>query len=76
MRKQWWCADCRVQIELDIHGRCRICGSDAVDRMKRGGSPLNSITLLTEASTISGHDDRRDRLVASAGLAGLAIKAL
>jgi rRNA maturation endonuclease Nob1 len=34
MRKHWWCANCLIQIELDVHGRCKICGSNAVDRMQ------------------------------------------
>jgi hypothetical protein len=33
--KAWWCLDCRTPIELDRHGRCCICGSDAVDSMLR-----------------------------------------
>jgi hypothetical protein len=35
MRKSWWCADCRTPIELDKHGRCCVCGSNAVDSMLR-----------------------------------------
>jgi hypothetical protein len=35
MRKSWWCVDCRTPIELDKHGRCGVCGSNAVDSMLR-----------------------------------------
>jgi hypothetical protein len=35
MKNPWWCADCRASIELDRHGRCDTCGSDAVDLMER-----------------------------------------
>jgi hypothetical protein len=33
MEKRWWCASCFTQIDLDRHGRCSVCGSDAVDRI-------------------------------------------
>jgi len=35
MTNPWWCADCRTPVELDRHGRCHTCGSDAVDLMER-----------------------------------------
>ena len=42
MEKRWWCASCFTQMNLDIHGRCSICGSDAVDRIVRGASGMNA----------------------------------
>ena len=36
MEKQWFCVSCISQIELDTHGRCSTCGSDAVERITRG----------------------------------------
>jgi hypothetical protein len=36
MANQWFCVSCVSQIELDIHGRCSTCGSDAVERMAQG----------------------------------------
>ncbi len=36
MEKQWFCVSCISQIELDTHGRCSNCGSDAVERMAQG----------------------------------------
>jgi hypothetical protein len=36
MEKQWFCVSCISQIELDTHGRCSMCGSDAVDRVENG----------------------------------------
>ena len=36
MKTQWWCVSCLTQIELDHHGRCGNCGSDAVDRIEHG----------------------------------------
>jgi hypothetical protein len=35
MEKQWWCVSCLTEIDLDTHGRCSACGSDAVDRIGR-----------------------------------------
>ncbi len=35
MTNPWWCIDCRTPVELDRHGRCHNCGSDAVDLMER-----------------------------------------
>lgn len=29
--KPWFCLDCRQCVDLDTHGRCSHCGSDAVD---------------------------------------------
>lgn len=37
-KKQWWCANCLAPIELNIHGRCGACGSDAVDKAGLKGS--------------------------------------
>ena len=28
--KHWWCAGCEAEVGLDRHGRCGICGSEAV----------------------------------------------
>jgi len=33
MKKQWFCVSCVSEIELDTHGRCSTCGSDAVERI-------------------------------------------
>ena len=35
---RWWCMDCRSAVELDMHGRCESCESEAVDSMERCGS--------------------------------------
>ena len=55
MEKQWWCVSCLAEIELDTHGRCGACGSDAVDRIERGAFTMNvrpecAATILTDAS--------------------------
>jgi predicted RNA-binding Zn-ribbon protein involved in translation (DUF1610 family) len=35
IKKQWRCLSCLAEIELDTHGRCSSCGSDAVYRIGR-----------------------------------------
>ena len=35
MNERWWCLDCRTIVELDTHGRCSACSSNAVDSMER-----------------------------------------
>lgn len=27
----WYCLDCHSCMNLDIHGRCEVCGSNSVD---------------------------------------------
>jgi hypothetical protein len=31
--KHWWCMECQEKVELNKHGRCEICGSEAIDSM-------------------------------------------
>jgi len=31
MMKRWWCMDCRTSTELNKHGKCEACDSEAVD---------------------------------------------
>lgn len=55
IKKQWCCVSCLAEIELDIHGGCSSCGSDAVDRIGCGSlrmtaSPASKIGILAEAS--------------------------
>jgi Zn finger protein HypA/HybF involved in hydrogenase expression len=33
--ERWWCMDCLAPVELDKHGRCASCDSEAVDLMDR-----------------------------------------
>jgi len=37
MRAPWWCLDCDQKVELDRHGRCATCCSEAVVMMERSG---------------------------------------
>jgi hypothetical protein len=56
MKKQWCCVSCLAEMELDTHGRCGSCGSDAVDRIGRGRflvtvRPGGATGILAEGST-------------------------
>jgi hypothetical protein len=42
----WWCIDCRVRVELNRHGRCQLCDSDAVDTMERAGTRRAVASIL------------------------------
>src|ERR1700676_540311 len=46
----WWCMDCRSAVELDRHGRCASCDSEAVDPF-RGGSRDSSSAAMDHVST-------------------------
>jgi len=49
MGKRWWCASCFTQMELDVHGRCSTCGSDAVDRIARSARSASEMNALEQA---------------------------
>jgi len=59
-RKHWWCANCMEIVELNMHGRCRACGSDAVDKLKQSGAPQTRVPVLAEVSSAPGRDRGRD----------------
>src|SRR5712692_8926519 len=67
MKEQWWCTNCGVSVDLDTHGRCSACGSDAVDSVERRGLPINatraSITPFTGLS-ITSNTPAADRVIA------------
>jgi hypothetical protein len=51
MEKRWWCVSCFTQIDLDRHGRCSICGSEAVDRIiVRGASAMDGLEKIPAPS--------------------------
>ncbi len=43
--ERWWCIDCRAPVELNRHGRCDCCGSEAVDTMERNYTQANAMEL-------------------------------
>jgi hypothetical protein len=47
----WWCMDCRSAVELDRHGRCASCQSEAVDPFRGGSRDSTSAAMAHELST-------------------------
>ena len=51
---RWHCMDCRSEVDLDRHGRCGCCGSEAVDSMEQRGGLTGVISAAqTEGSGAS-----------------------
>jgi hypothetical protein len=50
MNNQWLCVNCQTQIDLDTHGRCSACGSDAVGWRGSGVSGLDEEGTLSLAA--------------------------
>lgn len=57
--KPYFCANCDTTVELDIHGRCGNCGSNAVDIASREKAMLPSDydLALLEALWIASQRD-------------------
>jgi|HubBroStandDraft_6_1064221.scaffolds.fasta_scaffold20237_8 hypothetical protein len=49
MRELFWCQNCCLITKLDCHGRCGMCGSEAVDRAVHGPS-VEELEKLYERS--------------------------
>jgi len=45
--ERWWCLDCQAVVELNVHGQCGCCGSEAVDTAYR--KPLTKKDLAPYA---------------------------
>jgi hypothetical protein len=52
MRERWWCMDCRMMIELDSHGRCSTCSSNAVDSVERRRLWANLEAVTADVATV------------------------
>jgi hypothetical protein len=52
---RWWCMDCRSPVELDKHGRCGSCESEAIDPLTRQsgetGAASTARTSVTKAAS-------------------------
>jgi hypothetical protein len=48
--ERWWCLDCRAVAELNRHGRCECCGSEAVDVLDRRRMKEKDLRSFTVAS--------------------------
>jgi len=53
MLNRWWCMDCRSTVNLDRHGRCGSCESEAVDPFRPGTRDASSLPMAEIASTDS-----------------------
>jgi hypothetical protein len=42
---RWWCMDCRAAVELNRHGRCGCCESEAVDLMEEKGVLASTVSM-------------------------------
>jgi hypothetical protein len=51
MIDSWWCMDCRTVVELDVHGRCAICESEAVDPSRSGSVDLSTVPMAEMSAT-------------------------
>ncbi len=50
--KYWWCMECQTEVQLDKHGRCETCESEAVDLLPKEGESANTIsTAAMEADS-------------------------
>ena len=54
--EHWWCLDCLAEIETDRHGRCGVCGSEALGRIGLGQRPYQTQPLaeLQQETSIQG----------------------
>jgi hypothetical protein len=50
---RWYCMDCKAEVELDNHGRCGCCESEAVDSMEPRGGLTAVISVAQAESTYS-----------------------
>jgi hypothetical protein len=44
--KRWFCMDCRYEGELDMHGRCGHCDSEAVALIESNNDLTHSVSAL------------------------------
>jgi rRNA maturation endonuclease Nob1 len=48
--KLWWCVECQAKVELGKHGRCGMCGSEAVDLLPEDGELNRSASAVPTVS--------------------------
>jgi len=51
MIHSWWCMDCRTGVELDVHGRCATCESEAVDPSRSDSFELSTVPMAEISAT-------------------------
>ncbi len=50
---RWYCMDCKSEVELDRHGRCGSCESEAVDSMEQRGGLTGVISMAQPEASAS-----------------------
>jgi hypothetical protein len=53
---RWYCMDCKSEVELNRHGRCECCESEAVDSIEsRGGlTAMISVAHTEKPGALAG----------------------
>jgi hypothetical protein len=51
----WWCSDCSAVRELNKHGYCAVCGSDALDIAVRP-SMIDQVPTVKELEKLYAKD--------------------
>ena len=49
--KRWVCMDCENEVELDRHGRCEHCDSEAVDLVESTGDLTLYFSMIKAATS-------------------------
>jgi hypothetical protein len=49
----WWCMDCRLAVNLDRHGRCGSCESEAVHTLNPENGQAISASVSIASAAIS-----------------------
>jgi hypothetical protein len=52
--KPWWCANCQTTVDMDVHGRCEHCDSEALDTASHGKPPKKLIPPVAGSKTAQG----------------------
>jgi len=45
MKRWWWCMECQAEVELDKHGRCDTCVSEAVTSVWTKGDVSRPVSV-------------------------------
>lgn len=53
LMERFWCIDCRAPVDLNRHGRCECCDSEAVDTMERNYMQASAAPIVLATSSES-----------------------
>ena len=51
--KRWWCMDCHCGVNLDKHGRCESCESEAVQLCRADTTRVTPVAVSGDMVTCS-----------------------